>query len=260
MGKHTLGRWVLGLGSAFGISKEILTEPPAKDIAAIESTEHPTVEPLPQKDSGSQETSQNEIPIENTPAIVTNIEQIQKTIKELPNPLPPLKHVAEQIPVQNFDFKLNPFLGLENAKAFVTHTLENVTKKCVDKITHLMPDLLPTGTVGITVTDVSTPQEQVFRVRIDQVIANEENEKSWQQFYDIIVHPATEAVEFISEPELEDIFPPHTVTGDPAHIQEEMQIYQESIALARIYLQAGVPRQEVKTLAEEKTKKKEKKK
>lgn len=260
MGKQTFGRWVLGLGGALGLSKEILTEPPAKDIAAIESTEHPATEPLPQKDSSTRNTSQNETPIEKSPTIVTNVEQIKKTIEDLPNPLPPLKHVAEQLPVQNFDFKLNPFLGLDQAKAFVTHTLENVTKKCVDKITHLMPDLLPTGTVGITVTDVSTSQEQVFRVRIDQVITNEEKEKSWQQFYDVVIHPATESVEFISEPELEDIFPPHTITGDPAHIQEEMQMYQESIALARIYLQAGVPRQEVRILAEEKIKKKEKKK
>ncbi|MCX6715054.1 MAG: hypothetical protein NTX72_04530 [Candidatus Uhrbacteria bacterium] len=260
MGKQTLGRWVLGLGGALGLSKEILTEPPAKNIVAIESTEHPTTELTPRQDSNSKEASRNETPIEKQPVPPTEIEQVQKTFEEIQNPLPPLKHIIEQTPVKNFDFKLNPFLGLENAKAFVTHTLENVTKKCVDKITHLMPDLLPTGTVGITVTDVSTPQEQVFRIRIDQVVANEEKEKSWQQFYDAVVHPATESVEFLSEPELEDIFPPHTITGDPAHIQEEMQMYQESIALARVYLQAGVPRQEVRTLAEEKTKKKEKKK
>jgi len=258
MGKQTIGRWVLGIGSALGLSREILTEPPAKEPTVIESTEHP-VETIPtEENSVTQDAPHAEPPVQRVPDQNRNTNKVHEMLNELPNDLPSLKNIPEIAPAKNGEFNLNPFLGFEQAKGFVTRIIDNVAKPCVDKITHLLPDFLPQGTIGMTVVDLSTPTEQIYRVQLEQVITNEEQEKSWQQFCDFYFRPETESMELVADPSLQDIIPTVTVTGVGPHQQEAIRQFQETIALVRIYLQAGMERQIIIQLIEQKKEKNKK--
>lgn len=259
MSKQTIGRWVLGLGSVFGLSKELITDPSEQEVPHISSTENPTQETVSQSNPSSDDLPRNEPKPDQTQNPVTAIDLAKKTLDDLPTNLPTLKQPTENTPVKHIEFNLNPFLNLDHAKGFVMRIIDNVTKPCVDKITHLLPDLLPQGTIGMTVTDVSTPNEQIFRIRLDQVVTTDEQEKSWEQFYELIFHPESETTELLVEPALKDLIPAITITGHSSDLEASIQHFQEMITLARLYLQAGMEREAIAKLIAEKMKKEDKK-
>lgn len=231
---------------AFGVKKMVQPEkPPEKSNFEIMENR----QDKPQSMIETPDTANTKPPSAND----SDLDVLKKAFNGLPQEtLPPLKK-QDTAPQTQEQTDLHPFLSLDHAKEFVTHIMEGVSKKCVDKIMHLMPDLLPKGTVGISVTDVSTPDEQIFRVRLDQVTTNDEDEKSWQEFFSLYFHPEMETTELIAEPELQDVVPVTTITGESTNLEEKITQYEEQIALARFYLQAGMERTEVRRMIAERT-------
>ena len=250
--KHTLTKLGLAAAGLFGMERMVSNE--EAPVAIVKPSEEISEEPT--RDSSSLEKTQDEQVDEAHATPETDMARAAREIEDLPKQLdlPILKGLPEKPPEVAERPKINPYLKLDNAKAYVVDLFSKLHLKCTDRRRHSgLDEDIPSDIFGLTSENTGTEENPAFNVNIDTI-----SDEEWASFLALVFHPENETVEMIPDPDVQAFIPPIVVAGDLMELQDKLKQYIERINLARAYALAGMTQEEIKRRLEAQEKKSEK--